>query len=169
MNKKNSDDKVVLLENIKREFEFPFQLKKFGQLRGHLMNKYVFHDKLELAIRLSSTSPACREYIGGKCYTTGYPNASLKTPGVKHQYEISDPRDAFYLTYDSSLYEKMLAANLISDPPVWEIELSDRVKEIMSTLLELMAHQHEYGVPDRMDMLAFQLLEEVVLMKKSKT
>ncbi len=159
---------AISLENVKREFEFPFPIKKIGLLRGHLMNKYVFQNKLEIAIRLNSTSKFCKEYVGNTCYTTPFPNAALKVPGIRHQYEILDPRDAFYISYDAKLYDKMLKMRLISSPPVWKITLCEQVNKLISTLLELMQHIHEYGVVDRMDILGFQLLEELLLMKKAK-
>lgn len=157
----------ISLEKLHREIAFPFPVNEIGYIRNHIMPYQTFHEKLEITIRLSSSEEKfSTDVIEGKQYRLRYPNAVVKIPGVYHSYEVPAPRDAFYFSYHPAYMEPMRRSGLCPEPPLWEFELTSKVKEIIRELQELMDHSREYGAADRMDLLAFQLLEELLFMRR---
>jgi len=103
------------------------------------------------------------DLIGGKSYHTRYPNLAVKIPGIPHEYEVLKPRDALSLTYASELTEPMRAAGLLPEIQVRKVTLTPAVKVMILELQTLMKNSSEFGAPDRLDLLAFRLIEELLL------
>lgn len=159
----------VRLDDVPRAVKFPFPLKELGFFWNKVGPEASFDWKLEFTIRLSSLERYAVDEIGGVTYRTEYPNAVLKLPGVVHRYAIPEPRDAVYFAYSIDLADAMAAANLFQMPPVWKIELTPKICEMLERAKQLMEHSREYGVADRLDLLAFQLYEELLFSRRENS
>jgi len=153
----------ILLTDIPRVLGFPYTLREIGFLQKVQDKERFITNKLEFAIRLSSISRYAIDVINGKEYSTEFPNVILKIPGVSHRYSATDQRDAIFFSYNPELAEHMRDANLFQEPFVWKINLSIKIKSLVTEAKELMKRTFEYGVADRLDLLAFQLYEELLL------
>ena len=153
------------LASIDRTFHFPFPLKSIGMYKNTIASGRFYEDKLEVTIRLSSTGETSTDIINDKSYTCSYPNVVVKIPGQRHYYAVPDPRDSFYFTYNLELADSIKKVGLFPKPPIWEINLSGKIKELIRELTELMNHSYEKYTVDRMDLLAFQLWEELLVMR----
>ncbi len=160
----NRNDKYwyVRLDDVPRAVKFPFPLKELGFFWNKVEPEASFDWKLEFTLRLSSLEQFAVDEIGGVTYRTEYPNVILKLPGVVHKYAVPEPRDAVYFAYSTALADAMTAANLFQMPPVWKIKLTPKICEMLERAKQLMEHSREYGVADRLDLLAFQLYEELL-------
>ena len=160
----NRNDKYwyVRLDDVPRAVKFPFPLKELGFFWNKVEPEASFDWKLEFTLRLSSLEQFAVDEIGGVTYRTEYPNVILKLPGVVHKYAVPEPRDAVYFAYSTALADAMTAANLFQMPPVWKINLTPKICEMLERAKQLMEHSREYGVADRLDLLAFQLYEELL-------
>ncbi len=153
----------VLLEHRKRRFAFPFPLRTIGYCQNLLMPPHTFTDKFEITLRLASAEPYSEDIIEGTVYRCTFPSVIFKVPGLRHQYEVAKPRDSFYFSYDASLYEKMKASGFLADCPIWEIDLTPRIRSAILDAKSLMNSSEEFTIADRLDLLAFGLLEELLL------
>ncbi len=157
----------IRLENIKRRFGQQFPLQSIGYLQNFITGSNVYGIKLEFTLRLSSTAETSVDIIDGVTYTCRYPNAVVKLPGISHCYEVSEPRDALYFTYDTALTTSMKQAGLFPLPPVWEVKITPEISEIIRELRDLMRHSQEFGMADRMDLLALKLWQELLFMREA--
>ena len=166
----NADQKwtEITLENVRRRFSMQFPLQSIGYLHNFLAKESSYGDKLEMTLRISSTAEDCVDIIDGKTYICKYPNAIVKKPYVDHSYEVAEPRDAIYINYDNELVSEVESAGLCPSPPVWEVKITPEISEMIRELRELMKHSQEYGVADRMDLLAMKLWQGLLLMRESK-
>ena len=157
----------ITLDNVRRRFKLQFPLRSIGYLQNFLTKQSSYGDKLEMTLRISSTAETCVDTIDGVVYTSKYPNAIVKIPGVSHTYEVIEPREAIYIDYDNNLVSDIKKAGLFVHPPVWEVRMTPEISEIVRELRELMKHSREFGVADRMDLLAMKLWQELLLMREN--
>tara|TARA_B100000609_G_C17141828_1_gene395938 strand:+ start:148 stop:987 length:840 start_codon:yes stop_codon:yes gene_type:complete len=155
----------ITLDNVKRRFNMQFPLRAIGYLQDFLTKESSYGDKLEMTLRISSTAETCVDIIDGVTYTSKYPNAIVKIPGVIHNYEVAEPREAIYINYDNSLVPEIKKAGLFVHPPVWEVRITPEISEIIRELRELMKHSQEFGSADRIDLLSIKLWQELLLMR----
>lgn len=158
----------VWLKDIRRRFRLPFPLESVGFIEGHCYASVAIRGKLELCIRLSSTSEFARDQLDGTVYVNRFPNICLKLPEALHTFTVDGPRDAIYFKYDPSLADAMKAAGFLTLPHCWEFKMKPEYSRILREVRELMAHSQEYGVADRLDLLAMQLFEELLFQRDRK-
>ncbi|MFA6816300.1 MAG: AraC family transcriptional regulator [Lentisphaeria bacterium] len=162
--------KEIILKDIKRSFDFsfPFPLASIGFCHNFVSSGMFYPAKFEVTIRLSSADSFSTDIINGEKYRCHFPNVAVKIPPQKHYYAIPAPREAFYFSYDLSLAELAKGTHLIPSVPVWEIKLTDDLNEKIQELSELMNHSYDKYVVDKMDLLALQLWEELVIQQTQK-
>lgn len=153
----------VNLKKIPRKFHILFPLESIGIIENHPYQTSVEKGKLELCIRLSSTSETAYEKFNGQGYTVRYPNVALKQPDVVHEFTVTHPRDAIYFQYDPALAGAMRKAGLLDGPCCWEFRMTPEINLLLREAREWMLHTREFGAADRLDMLAMQLFEGLLL------
>ncbi len=118
--------------------------------------------KFEVCLRLYSQEKEAVDYLDGVKYVTKFPHVILKIPHVEHRYTIDAPRESFSLCYPPSV--EMALRDICPFPPrpIWEFELDDIKSKLITELKELMQYSRNFSIADRMDLLAFQLIEELV-------
>ncbi len=153
----------VNIRNVPRKFHVLFPLDSIGIIENHPYQTSVEKGKLELCIRLSSASETAYEEFNGRGYTVRYPNVALKQPDVVHEFTVTHPRDAIYFQYDPALAGAMRKAGLLGDIHCWEFRMKPEISLLLREVRERMVRIQEFGTADRLDMLAMQLFEELLM------
>ena len=155
--------KDLNIATLPRLSKFPFQVQSLGYTHGEIWSDRVAHyENLEVCIRRYSREAAAAECINGTLYQTKFPNVILKLPGSLHQMTVTHPRDVVHFTYSGKQANALLQILPVPEKPVWEVDLGSLENRIITELMDLMEKSHDYGVTDRIDLLAFELLELLV-------
>ncbi len=153
----------------KRVVPFPFPVKRFGSTVGEQRKAYDFYftDKFEVCIRISSGEEEFAvDRIDGNVYRTRFPHVLIKYPFRPITYALPYPRNSFHFSYSLKSLEAMRAQKILPEEIAWEIELSGEITELIRRLTDYQNHSLEYGVADRVDVACFQLLQELIFMRK---
>lgn len=156
--------KRILLQDVGRVFPGLFPLQRIGFIKNIASSAMeLYSGKLELCFRFSSENDVCHDVINGVAYDTPFPNIFLKTPELVHGPLSNNRRDAIYFLYDASLYERMKAHGFWSPPYIWHFQMNQEMSGALKRISELAGHAMEYGVADKIDILALQLFQSVML------
>lgn len=148
---------------------FPFPVERVGRTVGEQRKAYDFYftDKFEVCIRISSGEEEFAvDRIDGKVYRTRFPHVLIKYPFRPFSYALPYPRNSFHFSYSLKSLEAMKAQGILPEEIAWEIELSGEITELIRRLTDYQNHSLEYGVADRIDVACFQLLQELIFMRK---
>lgn len=170
----------ISLQKSRRCIDFPWKVRELGCLigsprvdgavsRNGMRKMSRLPDKLEFCIRISPSTETIRHTINGKEYVNSYPHIQVKLPLEYYFYEVLDTRDAFFIIYPPEFVEKFMQIGLLDDILCWDIQLTPEVLGYLNRLRDMMAHAMEFSIADKIDTLAFQLLEELFLQKKNHT
>ena len=151
------------MKDVPRKFPFPYQVMAFG-FTDHTLprtSSYMYTDKIEFCIRLSSTEKFAEDHMGGCLYRSSFPHVIIKAPGVPHKNAVCGDRSAFHLIYSIPDF-LILSGNSFSAPPfLWNIVLEPTIRELLSELRNLTEISRTPYAAERIDILSFQLLEEL--------
>ena len=153
----------------RRVVPFPFPVERVGRTVGEQRKEYDFYftDKFEVCIRISSGEEECAvDRIDGKIYRTRFPHVLIKYPFRPFSYALPYPRNSFHFSYSLKSLEQMRAQEILPEEIAWEIELNGEITELIRRLTDYQNHSLEYGVADRIDVACFQLLQELIFMRK---
>lgn len=155
----------IPLTEVPRLSRFPYQLKEIGYTHGGIYQERTMYsiDKFEMCLRLYSQEKAAIDYLNGVKYVTEYPHVIIKIPHIAHRYSIDAPREAFSFAYAPACEVSLRDVLPFPDRQIWKIELDDVKSNLIAELTELMQCSRNYAIADRMDLLAFQLLELLIL------
>ena len=106
------------MKDVPRKFPFPYQVMAFG-FTDHTLprtSSYMYTDKIEFCIRLSSTEKFAEDHMGGCLYRSSFPHVIIKAPGVPHKNAVCGDRSAFHLIYSIPDF-LILSGNSFSAPP----------------------------------------------------
>lgn len=156
--------KDLNIEQLPRLSRFPFPVKSLGFTHGDIFPERVLYnyEKFEICIRRFSKASTTLEYINEIPYEMKFPHVIVKSPGVAHRFLIDEPRDVVHFIYDPSLEKPLREMLPFPERPIWEISLGEKENQLITELMSLMGQSHEYGITDRIDLIAFQLLEMVI-------
>jgi len=167
------DDQIrhlwLRLEGMRRNFGLPFPLEELGFIDNHPREAFSGKGVLELCLRLGSTAEYAVDRFGDDYYRCRFPHVCLKVPEFLHETVVEQPRDAVYFRYHSGLSEAMRRAGFLEKPFCWEFQMTPAVTGLLREARELMEHSFEFGVADRLDLLAMRLFEELLIMRNSGT
>ena len=127
------------MKDVPRRFPFPYQVTAFGFTDHSQPNtsSYMYTDKIEFCIRLSSTEKFAEDRLDGTVYRTSFPHVIIKAPGVPHTYEICGDRSAFHLIYSIPDF-RILSGDTFSAPPfLWNIVLNPTIRGLLEELRNL--------------------------------
>ncbi len=163
-------DKYIQLESVPRALQLPYVLQSIGYVSNNPPISEVAHtfpDKIEINLRLSKMQfgQQARMRLGGDEYVLSYPHVVVKIPKTPYIYHELDCRDVFYFCYPTSQYELLKNLGLFSQPLAWNISISAEIDQILARLKNQLEISRSYGSADRLDILCFQLLAELLLMK----
>lgn len=170
----------VSLQKSRRYVSFPWKVKELGCIIGSpkvggivsksgLQKVERLPNKLEFCIRISPSTQTLHHIINGKEYINTYPHIQVKLPSEAYFYEFLDTRDAFFIIYPPEFVDDFKASGLLDDILCWDIQITPDILTILNRLRDMMAHVMEFSVADKIDLLAFLLLEELFFQKKART
>ncbi|MDR0931583.1 MAG: AraC family transcriptional regulator [Victivallales bacterium] len=156
------------MQNLKRNFRLPFQLNEIGFIHDHPRTSITTSGMLELCLRLGSNEEFAVDRFGKETYRCRFPHVCLKPPDLLHTISITQPRDAVYFKYAPELAESMRAAGLLTPPYCWEFTLTSEINNLLQEVRDLFGKVYEYGVVDRLDLLAIELFQRLLVMRNAQ-
>lgn len=153
--------KQLIIEDVRRLSRFPFRVKEVGYTHGgtYPEREIVYLEKLEICLRLYSQEAEAVEYINSVRHVVKYPHVVLKMPGVPHRFTVQVPRESVYFAYAPEMVASLREVLPFPEQVIWEICPGDLENRLISEMTDLMERSQEYGVADRIDLVAFQLME----------
>jgi len=161
----------IRMDKIPRKFPFPFRLKAFG-FTSHsapASYSYIYTDKIEFCVRLSSTEEFAEDELDGTPFRTPFPHVIVKSPGIPHKYEIHGERSGFHLMYSMPDFAKHTGDCFTKPPFLWEIALSPKIKKLAGELEKLARKSLDLYAADRIDLLSYELLVEIFKQRRENS
>ncbi len=155
----------IEVENLPRLTNFPYRVKSLGYTHNGIYPKRELcaYKRIEICIRLFAKAHEAIDCIDSVEYISKYPHVVLKKPGMAHEFLADDSRETIHFTYPANLDTELMNVFPIPNKPVWEIEIGEQESKLIAELMALMEHSQAYGGTDRLDIIAFQLFELLVL------
>lgn len=127
------------------------------------LHESVYQGKMGFCIRLFSAQEYAFDTINGIEYRSHFPNVMLKKPNIRHCLSFSETRRTFEFQYSEETMHSLLRGLPFPIEPIWETRFDESESRMINELMQLMEHTMEYGVADRIDILAFALMESLLL------
>ena len=155
--------KDLNIADLPRLSRFPFPVQSLGYTHGGIYPEGTYHyERFEVCIRRYSQAVTASECVNGTVYRVKFPNVIMKTPGTIHSFAVDLPRDVVHFTYAAEMEAPLREMLPFPEKPIWEIHLGTKENQLITELMDLMEKSHEFGVTDRIDLAAFQLLELLI-------
>lgn len=156
---------LLHLSTLPRRITFPFPLAIFscseGLAAGHVVRR--LESELEFCFRLGSTEKEAEDCIDDHVYRTGFPFLLIRKPDKQHMHRISGVREALSLYYNGNLMEKFEDVGFDLTLPGRPFVRTTEIDGLVSRMRGLTGIIELPGIVEKMDLLAFQLLETVFL------
>ena len=154
------------MEKLKREFNSVFPVRAIAYSEKSLLLPFQqIPNLLQVCIRLNGDVPTMCNIIDGVRYENKFPQVIIKMPGAECRTSPRINAELFYFTYFSDLCNQFNACGMLPRCPVWDMEMNPAITHLIRLLTQMLEHSNEYGVSDRIDQLAFQLFQELLLAK----
>ena len=157
------------LENRRRELNTVPPVCSTAYHLDHPALEYQVVRGVQICFRFSGRRDSCTMEIDGKRRTGRYPHLLVKRPGELHRIPEPDSGTAFYFTYAAELLEELRRCGLEDDIVFCELPEAPELNAIFRRIQELAGKSEEFGAADRIDMLCFQMLQEVLLIRKQRS
>lgn len=163
----------VNMAGVRREIMFPFQVAAIGRSQSNPPRKFlraVYPDKIEICIRLAAdeSDGSAVQLIGENRYENlSYPHVVVKPPKTEYTLSNFGTREVFYMIYPSSLLPLLEQTGIFDPPLCWNIRISRELEIMIERVSEYSAVSLSHGNADRIDIQCFQILHELLLMKKN--
>lgn len=169
----------MMLDETERLFSFPFPLKAAGYYPGELNvedyppmkeNMFYFRDEYQFSLRLTSPVQTLCNVINGVEYINTFPHVIMKCPGhiYYNDYPFKSP-NSLCIHYDRKQFHAFFEKHCAGEPLAWNVTLTPAITELVHKITEKLPYSQNYSVADKLDLLAFQLLEELLLYRKNTT
>jgi len=160
----------INMENVPRNFHFPYPVLSYG-CSWHVVSQNYQHfppePRLQICVRLSSAEPELSEFIAGEKHEARIPHVAVKLPNTEYHYNVPHRREAIHFFYSGETAGKLKADGLLPNAPYHPLEITPRMTDLVNEFLETMSHTRETGMADRIDLLCFRILEEIMLQPKT--
>lgn len=163
----------IHMSGVTRNIMFPYQLGAIGHSLNNPPVRQLhtfFPDHIELCLRLSGDTrnglPV--QTVAGKTYENiPYPHVLVKPPGAEYSFANFGRREVFYLIYPSGLAGIFRKTGIFDPPLCWEFSMNPELELMLKRISDYFDTSLSPGNADRIDILCFQLICELLLMKKS--
>ena len=164
----------ISLNETERLFAFPYPLDAIGYYPGgteadsSLRGKdsvFYFRDEYQFSLRLTGNVEKIRNNINGEEYINTFPHVILKCPGHRYYNDYLYSPNSICIHYNKTLFQPFFDAHFSSGPLVWDFELTPQITAIVHEMTEKLRISQNYSIADKLDLLAFQLLEELILFR----
>ena len=166
----------IWLDDAKRLFLFPYPVRSIGYYPGDFSPRDPWRpkwrnirfppEKFELTLRLTSPSERLNQTVNSVRYSSSFPHAILKCPG--HLFSFESPyatMNSLCLTYSRKIFQPLYEQHFKSGPLVWNVTLTPTVTELVRRILESLAVSNHFSMTDKLDLFAFELVEELLLQR----
>lgn len=121
-------------------------------------------DNIEFALRLKSSDMTASDIQDGVPTEMHFPHVMIKMPKSSFTTNRFSPRRALALIYDSQHLDMFRSRGIIREPYCWELVDLQFIEFLINKMNKLVGKVYLPGVADRLDMLAWALLHEIVVM-----
>ena len=172
----NIHDFHVIMRDIPRTLDLLPHLDSFGQTGSSAgqTGLSTYQGRMEFCLRISSPAPWAEEYFGNEVCRIPFPHLLVKLPGYTRKVFVEKGRCAFYLIYRTGDIRKLLRKNgwdrklsetELARKTLRQFRITNRMRNLMEELAILAEHTREPGNADRIDQLAYGLVQEFLLAK----
>ena len=159
-----------LLLNDPRRVPMPYPLLRAGSTRGSSRpyNNFYFRDRLEVCLRLSAEEEFAEDNIDGHKYRTPFPHVFFKYPFHRLLYSYNTPRMAIHFSYSLETLAKLREDGILPEQEVFflPLELNNEIRHLVRRFTELLNHTLEPKALERLDLAAFELLTECLMLQR---
>lgn len=156
------------LQGGDRIFDTGFIVREYGFINKTAVNIDRINPDFEVAIRISSEDKYAEDEIDSKKYRTPYPHVILKLPGARHRYRTRAPRRGFFFIMPPEMAEAAVKRGFSMQEPIWPINFSPEIEDIISKLLKLAHNISEPLMRERVEFLFSQLFFELYAARKNE-
>lgn len=163
------------LDKTERLFAFPYPLKVLGYYPGVISSEeqqpmkdqsYLFRNEFQFSLRLTGPVEKIRNNINGEEYENTFPHVIFKCPGHKYQNDFPFPSlNSLCIHYDREKFQPFFDAHFSKGPFAWDVKLTPQITALVHEIMEKLRISQNYSIADKLDLLAFQLIEELMLFR----
>lgn len=158
----------LLLDNPRR-VPTPYPLLRAGSTwnSSRLYNNFYFQDRLEICLRLSEEEEFAVDNIDGHDYRTPFPHIFFKYPFHRLLYSYDTPRSAIHFSYSLETLAKLREDGVLPKQECFflPLKLNDEIRHLIRRFTELLNHTLERKMLERLDLVAFELLTECLMVQ----
>lgn len=141
---------------------------KYGRTDAQFPSRSLHYmAELEVCFRISGEEEYSDDEINGIPYRTPLPHVLFKLPGHRHRYRCEKVRHAFFIHYPTGAPAILEEMGFPVRELFWPLSWNDRMAAIVKEMMHCSGALHAAGTPERIDMLAWQLLVESFLQRDS--
>ena len=160
----------IKIDERKRLTGFPYPVEIIGQIRLPQTDPVTYDStKLEVCLRLSGEDDYAADRIDGHDFQTPYPHVIYKLPGHRHYYHAKDYREAVFFIYSEETTRRLAALGFLPEQMLLPITLTGELKHLIRRLISLMAVSETLGSADKIDLVCFAILEELLFQRNVKS
>ncbi len=159
---------ILNFEKKERMLENP-QIPPVRSLAHHVFHPYsstMFVDTLQFCCCFGGDTEICRRVVNGREYICRYPHIFIKRPNEFHVVKEGKFNTGIYFTYDRKYADAIRALGVEDELSLCPMPESAAFHALFMQLQEFARHSEEFGVVDRIDMLCFQIVREILLARK---
>lgn len=157
----NFEKKERMLENP----QIP-PVRSLAHLVFHPYSSTMFVDTLQFCCCFGGDTEICRRVVNGREYICRYPHIFIKRPNEFHVVKEGKFNTVIYFTYDRKYADAIRALGVEDELSLCPMPESAAFHALFMQLQEFARHSEEFGVVDRIDMLCFQIVREILLARK---
>ena len=162
-------EKIVLnMEDAPRILSFPLRIKNLGYIPEDFHSYRGSHKTIIIGLRLSSAAPQAIEKIDGERRVFSFPHVVCRIPGKHYETSIPLPWETIYFSYSPDLLPVIKTFGVDLSPQIWKFELTPSLSKLVKDILDFARRVHDYGVADKIDLLCYELLTELVIARRRK-
>lgn len=121
---------------------------------------------VQICCRLRGDSERCGMEINGKRFSVRYPHLLIKRPNEVHRMIDGKWASAFYVAYPAEALEEIRRIGFEDSFTVCELPDSRELSGLFLRFQEFAGCSEDFGIADRIDLLAFQMMRELLLIRK---
>lgn len=157
----NFEKKERMLENP----QIP-PVRSLAHLVFHPYSSTMFVDTLQFCCCFGGDTEICRRVVNGREYICRYPHIFIKRPNEFHVVKEGKFNTVIYFTYDRKYADAIRGLGVEDELSLCPMPESAAFHALFMQLQEFARHSEEFGVVDRIDMLCFQIVREILLARK---
>ena len=156
----------IKIDERKRLTGFPYPVEVIGQIRIPQTDPVTYdYTKLEVCLRLSGEDDYAADRIDRQDFQTPYPHVIYKLPGHRHYYHATDYREAVFFIYSEETTRRLGELGILPEQMLLPITLTGELKHLIRRLISLMAVSENLGSADKIDLVCFAILEELLFQR----